>query len=356
MGVQVQSACRDLANSIADSLPTSQLKARADIRKMGDELGIGWLAEQAEMHFIDARTKKHLWAPMIPPGWSVTFCPVPGAPLHANRNQQVRQFLFRVDHDKGEFVNSDFDAMLMIDADNVPDSHDLYKLLEHMDNDEVDVVGGVYCAENPTHGPQPLIYEMSEGEDKGFKFASREVITKKGGEKGLIRLEKGGLPTGCLLIKRHVFEKIYNARRSWFKDKLRDGSFENYELREMLDAHKDDPSALIDVLNEEVERRYKRDHNLKGFGSWAIGEDIWFCKMCHDLDISLWIDTRVFWGHIKLRDNKDEFARAEKISSKLFRDGVQAVDPKITPKQIKNLFKSEMQRRAILVDPAGSPQ
>lgn len=346
MAVQVQSACRDLAHNIADKLPTSQLKARGEIREMGDDLGVGYMVEQANRHWIDARTQKKLWAPMIPPGWTVTFCPVPGAPLDANRNAQVKHFLFDVDHDSEEFKNTDYDAVLLIDADNVPDNLDLHLLLEDIERDDVDVVGGVYCVENAIHGPQPLVYEMRET-GEGHRFASKEVVA---GERGLKKLAHGGLPTGCLLIKRHVFEKIYEARRSWFKNKLRDGSFENYEIHELLQKHKDDPAALVKELEAECDKKYRRDHSLQHFGDWAIGEDIWFCKMVHELGMSVWIDTRVFWGHIKLHDNKHEFSRADKICRRLFKAGAQAVDPNLTPRQSDKLFETEMQRSAIFAD------
>lgn len=350
MAVQIQSVARDLANTIADSIPTTQLAARGQIRKMGEDLGIGWIVEQANLHWIDARVKKHLWSPMIPEGWTVMFKPTTGAPLAANRNAQARHFLFGMDHDNGELEQTDYDAVLFIDADNIPGSHDLHHLLEDIERDDVDVVGGVYCVENHKHGPQPLIYEMAEAEGAGWKFASKEVITQLGGKKGLIKLKRGGLPTGCLCIKRHVFQKLYEARRPWFKDILRDGEFENYELRDKLDEFKGQPEKLAAWLEEEVESRHKRDYSLERFGSWATGEDIWFCKMVQELGMKVWVDTRVFWGHIKLHDNKQEFNRAEEISKKLFRDGAVAVDPKITPRQSKALFRSEMQRKAVFAD------
>lgn len=342
IGCQVQSVIREFGDGIADEM--SDLAQRIVIREAAEKFGIGWAAEQAELQWRDSEKMKHLWAPMIPKGWTVSINPVIGSPLAANRNQQARQFLYSKHYgDHAEDVRlepTDFDAVLFIDTDNVPGHLDLHHLCEALDRDDVDMVGGVYCLEHP-NGPQPIVYRILWHE-QGF-FYDRETLMKP---PGLHRLEGGGLPTGCLAIKRHVFEKMWEARRPWFKDRLHDASMEHHELAGLLQDHKDDKAALYDALKTEMDKRSAADWPVNAVGSHHIGEDIWFCRMAYEMGFSMWVDTRVFWGHIKKADNKDTFRRLEAAGGRMFTVGAQAVDPTLTDEDARDLYRKSMRNRA----------
>lgn len=313
---QVQSSVLDFADALCES--SSNIAERVMIRKAAERFAVGWSMEQATLQWYDPRKAPDLGKPLIPPGWSVAMAPVFGGPIAANRNEQVRRALYTPDHDKdGEIVQTDFDAALFIDTDNVPGRHDLHCLLEDIEKDGVQVVGGVYCMEAP-EGPKPLVYRITD-DYEGFTYDG-ETLTR---EMGLHELKGGGLPAGCLLVKREVFERMWEARRVWFKDRLHDASFEYYEIHRLLTQHRGDKAALYDALKAAADARGV-DWSIGNIGSWHIGEDIWFCRMCHEMGIPMHVDTRVFWKHIKLHDNKQAFLRQQAIGRRFFEHGVRA--------------------------------
>lgn len=310
--VQVQSSVIDFGNALADA--TEDIQQRLWIREQARRFAVGWSAEQASLQWQDPKAIADIWAPMIPEGWSVCMTPVVGHPLPANRNEQARRALLRMDHATGTLVPTDFDAVLFIDSDNIPARLDLHLLCRDIEREDVDVVGGVYCLEDKD-GPCPIVYRLSPDRE-GFLF-DKETLAK---EKGLYELPKGGLPTGCLLVKRRVLERMWEARRIWFKDRLRDGSLELHEIREILEQSKDEPKKARALLKTYADR-HEKDWTLSGVGMWHVGEDIWFCRMCHDLGIRMWVDTRVFWGHLKQYENKRAFLRQEWVARRMFEIG-----------------------------------
>jgi hypothetical protein len=342
IAVQVQSVCREVCNLVADK--THDIEDRLKIRKLGETYGVHWAAEQAELQWKDPQDARlqNIWRPMIPDGWSVAIAPVMGRPLAANRNQQARQFLFYMDHENEQLRPSDFDAVLFIDTDNVPNRQDLHALIKAIERDDVDIVGGVYCLEDEQHGPTPIVYtRMASGED--FTTDPKTVLK----DRGLHELDKGALPTGCLLIKRRVFEKMWEERRVWFKDRLHDASLEHHEVHGLLKQHDGDPRAFYDGVKALLNQRCEKDYSLANVGKWAMGEDVWFCKHAVDLGFRIWVDTSVFWGHIKLHDNRHEFRRNERLGDLMFKRGAAAVDPKMTDEQLTALYRATMAASAV---------
>lgn len=332
--INVESSILDFAAVMSESSPN--LSERLMIRKAAEKFVAGWRMEQATLQWQDPRKATDLGKPMIPPGWSVATTPVFGGPIAANRNEQGRRFLFHSFDDKLE--PTDFDAVLFMDDDNVIGRHDLWPLLEDIERDDVDVVGGVYCMEAP-EGPQPLVYKLDE-DGKGFDYDHTTLIKPI----GLHKLEGGGLPGGCLLIKRHVFEKMWEARRVWFKDRLHDCSFEYHEIHSWIHEFKDDPEGFYKKVFDEANKRGD-DWTLPAIGSWHIGEDIWFCRMCIEMGIDLWCDTRVFAKHYKTRDNKQTFLRQQKIGREFFHFGVEATKPDATPEERDAIYRDFVRDR-----------
>jgi hypothetical protein len=281
-------------------------------------MGVGWVLEQATLQWQDIRGKagQELAKPLVPKGWSVATAPVYGCPISAVRNEQARRFLFNFDHETRKLLPTDFDATLFIDTDNVPGRHDLHLLCDDILKDDVDVVGGVYCME-AAEGPRPLVYRLTET-GEGFEYDTETIVKPL----GLHRLEKGGLPGGMLMVKRRVFERMWEARRTWFKDRLHDCSFEYHEIAEIVARYRNDHAGAYKALKDAANAK-GTDWTLGTIGSWNIGEDIWFCRMCHDLGIPIHIDTRVFAKHLKTADNKQTFLRQQAIGKRFFGMGVE---------------------------------
>lgn len=315
VGVQVASTLNDFGDALADQ--SDNMAERLMLRKLAEKMGVGWMMEQATLQWSDSRKVRDIEKPLIPQGWSVAMAPIYGAPIAAVRNEQARRFLFHWDEDAKKLVKTDFDALLLIDTDNVPGRHDLHVLLEDIERDDVDVVGGVYCME-AHDGPRPLVYGLTET-GEGFEYDT-DTLTK---EIGLHRLEKGGLPGGMLMVKRRVFETLWENRRVWFKDRLHDCSVEYYEIADLVKKYKDNPADAYEAIKELANSKGE-DWTLGCVGSWHIGEDIWFCRMCHDLGIPIHIDTRVFAKHIKKADNKQTFLRQQAIGKRWFGMGLEA--------------------------------
>lgn len=315
VGVQVASTLNDFADALADQ--SENVHERILIRKLAEQMGVGWMMEQATLQWLDATKVRDINKPLVPKGWSVAMAPIYGSPIAAVRNEQARRFLFHYDADEKKLIKTDFDAMLLIDTDNVPGRHDLHVLLEDIARDDVDVVGGVYCMEAPD-GPRPLVYKLVET-GEGFEYDT-DVLTR---EIGLHRLERGGLPGGMLVVKRRVFERMWEARRVWFKDRLHDCSVEYYEIAEIVRRFKDNPAGAYEAIKDLANAKGE-DWPLSVVGSWHIGEDIWFCRMCHELDIPIHIDTRVFAKHIKKADNKQTFLRQQAIGKRWFGMGLES--------------------------------
>lgn len=316
--VQIQSTIKEFGELMCEEM--SSRKHKRAVRKAAREFGVAFVAEQAELQWANAQKINDIWAPMIPDGWSVTVAPVVGFPLAANRNEQVRKFLLYCDHASETLRPTDFDAALFIDTDNLPGRQDLHLLCKDIERDDVDIVGGVYCLEGGKDGPAPVVYTLAS-HGKGFHYDKR-TLSK---DRDLHKLDNGALPAGCLMVKRHVFEKMWEARRVWFKDKLYDASLEHYELKAILDQGEKDPVAALAALKAAVDGN-DDDWVLPNIGKWHIGEDIWFCYQALEMGFALHADTRVFWGHIKKADNKMTFQRQEYVSRKMFELGQKNAD------------------------------
>ena len=186
---------------------------------------------------------------------------VEGRDVVSSRNKSVKRFLA-----------SDCDVYMTIDDDMVPTTRDdgktgsLGLLLEAIGHDDIDVVTGVYLKATDM-GPCPILSKFLED---GTADTDWETLTKP---PGLYEMTNGGAGGGCLMATRKVMERFREKATPWFKDVF----------------HFDDPEA------EE-------------WGERHIGQDIWFFQRAtNDLGFRCWVDTRVFWGHQKTQDLRNQW-------------------------------------------------
>ena len=233
--------------------------------------------------------------------WHVVWEILQAWPVAHTRNEQFRNFL----------KNDDVDYLLTIDNDAVPDMRGLHLLMDAIQRDDVDAVGG-WSVQYSDDVPQPCIQRYYDDRPGGPDWKALE----KG---GLVELSQGGLGAHCLMVKKATVQKFFDEKVVWFKDQLRDGSLERYHIEQLLHAY--DPADL--PVDEQFQRglglyrdiarwlKERDDANLEHFGARFTGQDSWFCKRCHDLDLRLWCDTRVFWGHIKNYDIRKVFLKRQ---------------------------------------------
>ena len=205
-------------------------------------------------------------------------------PTAEGRNMQVRHFLWE----------TDAELMLCIDDDMIPGMDGLRLMLKHIAREDVDVVSAITLRSGKS-GPQPVLLEMTR--DLSGSKLNMEILSQP---PGMHEVERGIIPGACFLGTRAAYERIHEARRPWFKDVLHDGSWEHYELKTLADQYAQRPESL----HAEVCRRMYRDTDFhrKRIGLREWGHDAYFSRTCHELGVRVWVDTSIYWGHIKATD------------------------------------------------------
>lgn len=146
-------------------------------------------------------------------------------------------------------LDGDYTHLMLIDNDVTPPRDALVNLLA----DDLDVVSGYYAHRNKSNDPSPLTNVCKRGElNYSMQYSGEELRAEltKGNE--IVRIHGGGM--GCILIKRHVFERISYPWYDWV----------NYR----------DPN-----------------HSM-------LSEDLYFCERCKQNQIRIHVDTRVGCGHM----------------------------------------------------------
>ena len=146
-------------------------------------------------------------------------------------------------------LDGDYTHLMLIDNDVTPPKDALANLLA----DDLDVVSGYYAHRNKGNEPSPLTNVCKRGElNYSMQYSGDELREEleKGNE--VVRIHGGGM--GCILIKRHVFERIDYPWYDWV----------NYR----------DPNRSM------------------------LSEDLYFCERCKQNQIRIYVDTRVGCGHM----------------------------------------------------------
>lgn len=247
-------------------------------------------------HFLLAAWQHHY------KDWDIKIDIVPHKPVAAARNMQVRRFLWDPDLDHR-------DVFLTIDADAVPNLEGMEWMLEHIQRDDIDCINGLALM-NTNGGPMPVCQKyVGEG------TVIYDEILMKDPDDGPYELINGGVGAAALMITREGLLKLYDAGRIWFKDTIRDASMEHHVLVEGIKQCKGHPEQFYEQVKNWVENIDHLDkHHV---GSRHLGQDVWFFKMCHDVGVRCWVDTRIFWGHVKSVDMMREFRETQKLMQRI---------------------------------------
>lgn len=216
-------------------------------------------------------------------------------PVASTRNRIMR-----------EFLQSGMDYCLMIDDDAVPDLEGFQYLWEAIQRPDVDAVGGWSVFITP-HGPRPVVMKFKPD---GSWVEHTELLHES--QPGLHPIPDGGIGAHCLMVKRATAQRFVDEKVVWFKDVLRDGSLERKDLIVLLNQYRDSKAGMYDEIASWLGAT--KDTDPERLGERIVGQDIWFCREMHRLGLRLWVDTRVFWGHIKPCDLRGEFEAREMLA------------------------------------------
>lgn len=146
-------------------------------------------------------------------------------------------------------LDGDYTHLMLIDNDVAPPKDALVNLLA----DDLDVVSGYYAHRNKGNDPSPLTNVCKRGElNYSMQYSGDELREELAKGNEVVRIHGGGM--GCILIKRHVFERISYPWYDWV----------NYR----------DPNRSM------------------------LSEDLYFCERCKQNQIRIYVDTRVACGHM----------------------------------------------------------
>lgn len=189
-------------------------------------------------------------------GWVLDYRKPHDRPTASCRNRQVHVFR-----------ETPYDYLLTMDADCTPTKADgspdidgLLRLLNAIQNPEVDIVAGWTLIQREDAGDMVpcVVWPPDEkGEwpvDNGRPYLQANPMQEITG---------GGVGTHCMMIKRRVFDGFLAAGRIWFED-------------------------IID-----------RDPSSPDFGCRRVGHDFMFTRTAADLGYRVWLRNDVLWGHRK---------------------------------------------------------
>lgn len=182
------------------------------------------------------------------------------------RNQLVAKFM----------ANPDFTHLMFIDADIGFDSEDILKLLWH----DKGVMTGAYPIKDINWSKITKLVQSGCEEEDLLSKSLRYVVNPVQDKSGSVEVDNGALSiydagTGFMLIKREVFEKM----------------FEEYPHLK----YKDDTGSL---KGEELNNTYALFNSYVDDDGRLLSEDYGFCRYWQKMGGSIWVDPTIELTHI----------------------------------------------------------
>lgn len=159
-----------------------------------------------------------------------------------------------------DFLASDCDSLLFIDADMSINPDDIFRLLAW--NQTKGIVGGVGCARKL---PATYYSKLHKDEDGNIEMDMM----------GLVRAESIG--TGFMMIQRQLIEELVRSHPEW----------------EYYDATAD--------------RKLHSVFDFKSTPEGYIGEDYLFCERARAHGFEVWIDPTIKLGHFGIHEFHGDF-------------------------------------------------
>lgn len=310
IAVSVEAECKRVLDVLTADMDVFS-RTKREIDKCREMIGGAWMTRLAMFMWSSKDAVDSMRVELIPEGWDVHVAYHGEQPIAANRNSICRKSLYVPDYANVEgngntsLVATDYDAVLQIDSDVVPGPHDLRFICEDLEGDEgrAGIVSGVYHMVNDYGRPIPVVYEAtSEGTWRDRPGKSANLLLVEGPP---LRTGAGiGVPGGFLAVRREVLIEMSNAGRVWFKDRFADGSLETWEIEEALKDGEKDPAAALAALRTLHEAVKAKEWGGGEPGSWALGEDLWFCRQAQEIGFEVWIDRRIVLSHYKDCDQR----------------------------------------------------
>lgn len=159
-----------------------------------------------------------------------------------------------------DFLASECDTMLFIDADMTFDPDDIFRLLAWSHNKGI--VGGIGCARKK----QATYYTQLDTDEDG------DIVMNA---MGLVRAKSIG--TGFMMVQRRVVETLVQSHPEW----------------EYYDASAD--------------RKLHSVFDFKSTPKGYIGEDYLFCERARAHGFEVWIDPTIKLGHMGMHEFEGDF-------------------------------------------------
>jgi len=182
------------------------------------------------------------------------------------RNQLVAKFM----------SNKNFTHILFIDVDLAFSYEDILKMLWH----DKDIMTGAYPIKDILW--DKVVKLVNEGceKEKIAEKSTRFVVNPVAGDSGRVRVDNGAISikdagTGFMLIKREVFEKMFEAYP---------------ELK-----YNDDTGSLS---GEERENSYALFNSFIDDDGRFLSEDYGFCRYWQKLGGEVWVDPSIELVHL----------------------------------------------------------
>lgn len=182
------------------------------------------------------------------------------------RNQLVAKFM----------ANPSFTHLMFIDADIGFEAEDIIKMLWH----DKEIMTGAYPIKDIRWNKVSELVKNNEPVDNLLSKSLRYVVNPVKDKKGEVSVENGALNiydagTGFMLIKRSVFEKMFEAYPDLY--------------------YQDDTGSL---KGEERSNTYALFNSYVDDDGRLLSEDYGFCRYWQKLGGSVWVDPTIELVHL----------------------------------------------------------